>query len=102
MINVTEIVAAITPRDAAFAEQATARQLQLTKPTGSLGRLEDILEGGNVLGRLEDLLGRLRKRAQLPLDILHHARGVVQTHVDLARRRVQTLKDRPHLLLKLR
>src|SRR5947207_15686996 len=42
MERVFEVAASITPLDAAAMEQARARQLQLTKPTGSLGRLEEI------------------------------------------------------------
>src|SRR3989454_74444 len=39
---VFEVAASITPLDTAAMEQAKARQLQLTKPAGSLGRLEEI------------------------------------------------------------
>src|SRR2546421_12101732 len=42
MERVFEVAASITPLDAAAMEQARARQLQLTKPPGSLGRLEEI------------------------------------------------------------
>src|SRR3989442_14917554 len=42
MEQVFEVAAVITPLDAVAMEQAKARQLQLTKPTGSLGRLEEI------------------------------------------------------------
>lgn len=42
MIKLQDIIARITPLDATSVEQARAHQLQLTKPTGSLGRLEDI------------------------------------------------------------
>src|SRR2546421_6276716 len=42
MERVFEVAASITPLDAATMEQARARQLQLTKPPGSLGRLEEI------------------------------------------------------------
>src|ERR1700736_5665191 len=42
MENILELAKTIPLLDRAAAEQATARQLQLTKPTGSLGRLEAI------------------------------------------------------------
>ncbi|GCF10119.1 nicotinate-nucleotide--dimethylbenzimidazole phosphoribosyltransferase [Dictyobacter arantiisoli] len=42
MTNVADIFARITPLDTAYEKLAQERQLQLTKPTGSLGRLEDI------------------------------------------------------------
>jgi len=42
MERVFEVAASITPLDTAATEQARARQLQLTKPPGSLGRLEEI------------------------------------------------------------
>jgi nicotinate-nucleotide--dimethylbenzimidazole phosphoribosyltransferase len=42
MEKVLELAKAILPLDRTAIEQATARQLQLTKPTGSLGRLEAI------------------------------------------------------------
>ena len=42
MEQVFEVAAVITPLDAVAMEQAQARQLQLTKPAGSLGRLEEI------------------------------------------------------------
>lgn len=42
MEQVFEVAAVITPLDAVAMEQARARQLQLTKPAGSLGRLEEI------------------------------------------------------------
>src|SRR5437764_916356 len=42
MERVFEVAASITPLDAATMEQARVRQLQLTKPPGSLGRLEEI------------------------------------------------------------
>src|SRR5947209_13131685 len=42
MEQVFEVAAVITPLDATAMEQAKARQLQLTKPAGSLGRLEEI------------------------------------------------------------
>ena len=42
MENVLELAKTIPLLDRAATEQATARQLQLTKPTGSLGRLEVI------------------------------------------------------------
>src|ERR671937_693856 len=40
MKNILELAQAIPPLDSAAVEQARARQIQLTKPTGSLGRLE--------------------------------------------------------------
>jgi nicotinate-nucleotide--dimethylbenzimidazole phosphoribosyltransferase len=43
MEQVFEVAAIITPLDATAMEQARARQLQLTKPAGSLGRLEEIV-----------------------------------------------------------
>jgi nicotinate-nucleotide--dimethylbenzimidazole phosphoribosyltransferase len=43
MEQVFEVAAVITPLDAVAMEQARARQLQLTKPAGSLGRLEEIV-----------------------------------------------------------
>lgn len=42
MEHVFELAAAIAPLDATSMEQARARQQQLTKPPGSLGRLEEI------------------------------------------------------------
>src|SRR6266571_8114562 len=42
MERVFEVAASITPLDMAAMEQARSRQLQLTKPPGSLGRLEEI------------------------------------------------------------
>src|SRR3984893_2774934 len=42
MEGVFEVTASITPLDMTAMEQARARQLQLTKPPGSLGRLEEI------------------------------------------------------------
>ena len=42
MERVLEVAASITPLDTAAMEQARSRQLQLTKPPGSLGRLEEI------------------------------------------------------------
>src|SRR5690242_6143694 len=42
MSEVTDLLARITPLDQAAIEQASQHQLQLTKPTGSLGRLEEI------------------------------------------------------------
>ncbi len=42
MEKILELAKAIPPLDRTATEQATARQLQLTKPTGSLGRLEAI------------------------------------------------------------
>ncbi len=42
MDHILELAKTIPPFDSAAAEQARARQLQLTKPTGSLGRLEAI------------------------------------------------------------
>src|SRR5436190_4588826 len=42
MANVLELAKAIPPLDRTATERATARQLQLTKPTGSLGQLEAI------------------------------------------------------------
>jgi len=42
MERLFEIAGSITPLDMAAMEQARARQLQLTKPPGSLGRLEEI------------------------------------------------------------
>ena len=42
MTRLTSTVAKIAPVDARWIEQARARQLQLTKPPGSLGRLEEI------------------------------------------------------------
>lgn len=42
MENIFELAKTISPLDRPAIEQATARQLQLTKPTGSLGRLEAI------------------------------------------------------------
>src|SRR5215470_13587149 len=42
MENILELAKTIPPLDRTAIEQAVARQLQLTKPTGSLGRLEAI------------------------------------------------------------
>ncbi|HEX3643905.1 MAG TPA: nicotinate-nucleotide--dimethylbenzimidazole phosphoribosyltransferase, partial [Ktedonobacteraceae bacterium] len=42
MANIFELAKMIPPLDRTATEQATTRQLQLTKPTGSLGRLEAI------------------------------------------------------------
>src|ERR1051326_6872454 len=42
MEHIFEVAAGITPLDAVAVEQAGARQVQLTKPPGSLGRLEEI------------------------------------------------------------
>lgn len=42
MSDVTNLLTRIPPLDQAAIEQASQRQLQLTKPTGSLGRLEEI------------------------------------------------------------
>ena len=42
MERVFEVAASITPLDVGAMEQARSRQLQLTKPPGSLGRLEEI------------------------------------------------------------
>jgi nicotinate-nucleotide--dimethylbenzimidazole phosphoribosyltransferase len=42
MSDITDLLTRITPLDQAAIEQASQRQLQLTKPTGSLGRLEEI------------------------------------------------------------
>src|SRR5205823_5116694 len=42
MERIFEVEARITEIEAIFMEEARARQLQLTKPTGSLGRLEEI------------------------------------------------------------
>jgi nicotinate-nucleotide--dimethylbenzimidazole phosphoribosyltransferase len=42
METILELAKTIPPLDCAATEQATARQLQLTKPAGSLGRLEAI------------------------------------------------------------
>src|SRR5437588_12954627 len=40
--QILDRVTSVTPLDAAAMEQAHSRQQQLTKPAGSLGRLEDI------------------------------------------------------------
>lgn len=42
MQNLPELIASISPLDANVMQQARERQQQLTKPLGSLGRLEDI------------------------------------------------------------
>src|SRR5438128_8524927 len=42
MEQIFEVAATITPLDTVAMEQARARQEQLTKPPGSLGRLEEI------------------------------------------------------------
>jgi nicotinate-nucleotide--dimethylbenzimidazole phosphoribosyltransferase len=42
MQNIFERVASIAPLDTGAMELARSRQQQLTKPAGSLGRLEDI------------------------------------------------------------
>jgi len=41
MQHILDRVASVTPLDAAAMELARSRQQQLTKPAGSLGRLED-------------------------------------------------------------
>src|SRR2546421_7047154 len=40
--QILDRVSSVTPLDTAAMEQAHSRQQQLTKPAGSLGRLEDI------------------------------------------------------------
>src|SRR2546423_4723901 len=42
MQHILDRIASVTPLDTAAMELARARQQQLTKPVGSLGRLEDI------------------------------------------------------------
>lgn len=54
-----DLIAAIPPLDEAAMAAARARQDQLTKPAGSLGRLEDLaVQLAGITGRVEPLVAR--------------------------------------------
>lgn len=61
MSDLAELIAKITPLDVTSVEQARARQLQLTKPTGSLGRLEALAI--QLAGASRSVLPVIRRKA---------------------------------------
>ena len=69
MERVFELAAAVPPLDAAAMEQARARQQQLTKPPGSLGRLEEIAV--QMAGITGQLLPTIRRKAVIVMAADH-------------------------------
>lgn len=63
------ILEQIQPVDPDWIEQARARQLQLTKPPGSLGRLEEI---ANRMAAIQDTLSPLVERPRIVLFAADH------------------------------
>src|SRR5438477_10118858 len=61
MQQILDRVASVTPLDTAAMELASARQQQLTKPAGSLGRLEDIAI--HIAGITKQPLPRIQRKA---------------------------------------
>jgi nicotinate-nucleotide--dimethylbenzimidazole phosphoribosyltransferase len=67
--SVIETIARIQPVDPAWVAHAEARQLQLTKPPGSLGRLEEI---ANRMAAIQGTLQPAVQRAKLVLFAADH------------------------------
>jgi len=65
----TETLARIRPIDPRWIERARARQLQLTKPAGSLGRLEDV---ANRMAAIQETLAPAADRAVIVLFAADH------------------------------
>ncbi|GCE03334.1 nicotinate-nucleotide--dimethylbenzimidazole phosphoribosyltransferase [Dictyobacter aurantiacus] len=61
MTDLKALIGSITPLDFNYVEQARARQAQLTKPAGSLGRLEEI--AAQVAGITRSVIPVVQRRA---------------------------------------
>jgi nicotinate-nucleotide--dimethylbenzimidazole phosphoribosyltransferase len=76
MRDIANIIANVAPLDEAIVEQARARQLELTKPSGSLGRLEEIAV--QISGIKQQVKPELQRKAVVVMAADH---GVTQEGV---------------------
>src|SRR5215470_4796511 len=69
MKRIIDMIASIKPPDSEAMEQARARQQQLTKPPGSLGRLEDLAV--SIVGMTGQLLPTVERKAVIVMAADH-------------------------------